>query len=183
MNRHSALEYVVTNGLRVGRTLEVPGVVIHEPMSVIKEFDLDPSDEADLVAFSLNRDGPRYQGYANTIHEQMPNALDLLHRDQNTRQAVMWVYEPKQHQCLLNIQVMRRRNHIISIGTFRSHDIWRFGNLDLTLLATVGGYFASELDLDIDKTEIILQAGSGHVQMKDVPEIQDYLKKWVYTIT
>lgn len=147
-------------------------------------------------------DGARLTGaYGPHICAQKSRILDLLHRDPNTRQAVIEILRPrrdtKDEPCTLSFQYLLRKGHLNTIVTMRSSDAWLGIPYDMFTFGQISNALAGELG--VERGWVSLHMGSSHLYERDTegatrvlrdvhhntiqaPELPGWPPSWFYDV-
>lgn len=110
--------------------------------------------------------------YGPKVVEQLGYVVDVLVKDQNTRQAVIniWRERPRQDAdipCTLSLQFLLRNNFLHVAATMRSSDIWLGFPYDVFSFTSVAMGVAlllkEQLEAPIELGRLFLTVGSQHL--------------------
>lgn len=120
--------------------------------------------------------GPRFRGQVNTV-------LDLLHRDPDSRQAIIRIFDgldligtTKDVPCTLSLQLLLRQGKLHGVMTMRSNDLWLGFPYDFFNFSQITNSLAGELAVPVGS--FTLQAGSSHIYEKDYEKVNKVLKAY-----
>jgi thymidylate synthase len=119
--------------------------------------------------------GERIRGY-----EQVEKVIEALKRDPSTRQAVISVFWPTDHElrdkpCLSLVQFFIRANKLHIISYWRSHDMYGAAFANWYGLAALQSMVAEALNLR--RGQLVTISSSAHIYQRDFDAVQQALKE------
>lgn len=191
------LEYVLDEGERTAprgeATLEVRPLVftllkpynrlvtfkgrgLNSAFALVEAFQLIAgiTDGEQQVRFNSNisnwlgEDGQIEAPYGVAIRDQLPEVIRLLQRDPDSRQAVVTVYDGKEHfrpmknvPCTCDLQFFVRKGELEMIAHMRSNDLWWGMPYDVFQFTALQEAVAAAVGRPVGKYTHL--AGSGHL--------------------
>jgi len=130
----------------------------------------------------LNDHGIFEGAYAPRLSKQLPFVYDLLRQDPDSRRAVMTVFSSlldhhpsKDIPCTLSLQFLLRDGRLTLIVNMRSSDVYLGLPYDVQQFTFLQQLMAYWLGVEPGPYHHI--AGSAHIYEKDLPAINEVLKK------
>ena len=128
-----------------------------------------------------------FGAYGPKIIDQLPYVLDILEKDQDTRQAVLniWRENPRSSKdipCTLSLQFFLRKASdtlwLHTVATMRSNDIYLGTPYDSFNFSAISFYLAlllNERGIECKLGKLNIQAGSRHLYETDFKKVDDIL--------
>lgn len=126
----------------------------------------------------FSNEGRLMGAYGPRIRHQLPRVVDLLRRDEDTRQAVLTIWNGQEHAapsrdvpCTLNLQFVLRDGELSVRAVMRSSDIYLGAPYDWWMFSRLGVSVASALDVKLGS--FTLTTGSLHLYERDLGHAND----------
>ena len=149
---------------------------VHLLAGVSSLEQLDLASGGRFTQFS--NEGRLMGAYGPRIRHQLPRVVDLLRRDEDTRQAVLTIWNGQEHAassrdvpCTLNLQFRLRDGRLSIRATMRSSDIYLGAPYDWWMFSRLGMSVASALN--VEPGSFTLTTGSLHLYERDLGYAND----------
>lgn len=108
--------------------------------------------------------------YGPRLATQMPNIVEKLRQDPDTRQAIAFIGKPEDGQtnnqpCTTTLQWLLRKDHVVCVGSMRSWDLIKGLPYDLMMFHMATAAVAH--CLGVKPGPVCVTAGSGHIYERD----------------
>lgn len=149
-----------------------------EATSLVGQFSVPELFGDRVKKFMDFTDGGVFHGaYGTRLHGRLQDLVDLLHRDPDTRQAVLTIFDSRSDlgaakrdiPCTVAIQFMRQGGLLDMRVTMRSNDLWLGTPYDFTQFAVLQASIAQALGLQ--PGDYVHSAGSLHLYTRDLPAL------------
>ncbi len=160
----------------VNRLVTLPGRKVNEAFAIVEAFQLvaGECDTDQQVRFNsnigswLNEFGDIEVPYGLAVRDQLQGVLEVLRADPDTRQAVLSIYNGREHRrelrnvpCTCTLQFFVRNGRLEMTVYMRSNDLWWGLPYDVFQFTALQEMVAKALSLPMGTYTHV--AGSGHL--------------------